>query len=124
MPRTPREFKIFEPNPNDLRIASGTDWGCAGTTGAFVTAIVSQQAGLNSKLIRPIKIAILGIWRFVHLTIRPSQADGHRESGNHTISLTGGTELPQTPRFNQLWIITFIDETGHGGLRQTTAYRA
>src|SRR5271155_4003234 len=24
-------------------------------------------------------------------------------TGNHTISLAGGTELPQTRRFNQLW---------------------
>jgi hypothetical protein len=24
-------------------------------------------------------------------------------TGNHTISLAGGTKLPQTRRFNQLW---------------------
>jgi hypothetical protein len=33
----------------------------------------------------------------------PSVPPKQMVTGNHTISLTGGTKLPQTPRFNQLW---------------------
>jgi hypothetical protein len=34
-------------------------------------------------------------------------------TGNHTISLAGGTELPQTRRFNRLWKWY---QTGLGGV--------
>jgi hypothetical protein len=49
---------------------------------------------------RAFSSAMLSPWRFVHLTICPSRS--RWPEGNHTFSLAGDTELPQTRRFSQL----------------------
>src|SRR5271163_1867066 len=47
-------------------------------------------------------------------------------TGNHTISLAGGTELPQTRRFNQLWKwyytcnSTFLRQEPSASMREAT----
>src|ERR1700693_4857966 len=45
-----------------------------------------------------LQLANLAFRAFDHLSLPKQMA-----TGNHTISLAGGTELPQTRRFNQLW---------------------